>query len=119
MRGLYQNQNENYIFMDKETFEQINLSKSQVEDVIDFLIENTPATIAFDGDQPIEVRISQHMNITIQETDPGAKGNTVQGGSKPAKLATGLTIQVPLFIEIGDIVRIDTREKRYIERVKK
>ena len=113
------NENENYIFMDKETFEQISLSKSQVEEVIDFLIENTPATIAFDGDQPIEVRISQHMNITIQETDPGAKGNTVQGGSKPAKLATGLTIQVPLFIEIGDIVRIDTREKRYIERVKK
>ena len=113
------NENESYIFMDKETFEQINLSNSQVEDVIDLLFENTPATIAFNGDEPIELRIPQHMNVIIQETDPGAKGNTVQGGTKPAKLTTGLTIHVPLFIEKGDIIRIDTKEKRYIERVKK
>ena len=83
-----------------------------------FLIENTTATIAFNKDDPIEVRIAQHMNIKIIETDPGEKGNTAQGGSKPAKIETGLTIQVPLFIQIGDIVRIDTKEKKYIERVK-
>jgi elongation factor P len=104
--------------MDQETFEQLNLTKTQVEDVIDFLFENTPTIIAFNGDDPIEVRIPQHMNIKIVETDPGEKGNTAQGGSKPAKLETGLTIQVPLFIQIGDIVRIDTKDKRYIERVK-
>ena len=111
-------ENENFIFMDQETFDQINLSKSQVEDVLDFLLENTNTIIAFNGEDPIEVRIPQHMNLVIKETDPGEKGNTAQGGSKPAKLETGITIQVPLFIQIGDIVRIDTKEKRYIERVK-
>jgi elongation factor P len=58
------------------------------------------------------------MNMTIKDTDPGEKGNTAQGGSKPAILETNLTIQVPLFIQIGDVIRIDTKEKRYIERVK-
>ncbi len=110
--------NDNYIFMDQETFEQITLSNDQVEDVLDFLLENTETTIAFNGDEPIEVRIPQHMNMEIIDTDPGEKGNTAQGGSKPAKLETDLTIQVPLFIQIGDVVRVDTRDKRYIERVK-
>ncbi len=109
---------DNYIFMDQETFEQIILNSSHVEGVIDFLLENTETTIAFNGDDPIEVRIPQHMNMKIVDTDPGEKGNTAQGGSKPASLETGLTIQVPLFIQIGDIVRVDTRDKRYIERVK-
>jgi len=111
-------ENSNYFFMDQETYEQVTLNESQVADVLDFLLENTKATIAFNGDEPIEVRIPQHMNMTIKETDPGEKGNTAQGGSKPAKLETDLIIQVPLFIQVGDIIRIDTREKRYIERVK-
>ena len=110
--------NTNFIFMDQETYEQVSLTEAQVEDVLDFLLENTITTIAFNGDEPIEVRIPQHMNMTIKDTDPGEKGNTAQGGSKPAKLETNLTIQVPLFIQIGDVIRIDTKEKRYIERVK-
>ena len=111
-------ENTNYIFMDQETYEQVSLTEAQVEDVLDFLLENTITTIAFNGNEPIEVRIPQHMNMTIKDTDPGEKGNTAQGGSKPAKLETNLTIQVPLFIQIGDVIRIDTKEKRYIERVK-
>ena len=111
-------ENDNYIFMDQETFEQINLPLNKVEEIVDFLLENTSATIAFNGEDPIEVRIPQHMNIPIKETDPGEKGNTAQGGTKPATLETGLIIQVPLFIQIGDIIRIDTKEKKYIERVK-
>ena len=111
-------ENSNYIFMDEETFEQVSLSESQVEDVLDFLLENTVTTIAFNGDEPIEVRIPQHMNMTIKTTDPGEKGNTAQGGSKPATLETDLTIQVPLFIQVGDVIRIDTKDERYIERVK-
>jgi len=111
-------ENTNYIFMDQETYEQVSLTEAQVEDVLDFLLENTITTIAFNGDEPIEVRIPQHINMTIKDTDPGEKGNTAQGGSKPAKLETDLTIQVPLFIQIGDVIRIDTKEKRYIERVK-
>jgi len=111
-------ENTNYIFMDQETYEQVTLTEAQVEDVLDFLLENTITTIAFNGDEPIEVRIPKHINMTIKDTDPGEKGNTAQGGSKPAKLETNLTIQVPLFIQIGDVIRIDTKEKRYIERVK-
>ena len=111
-------ENTNYIFMDQETYEQVSLTEAQVEDVLDFLLENTITTIAFNGNEPIEVRIPQHMNMTVKDTDPGEKGNTAQGGSKPAKLETDLIIQVPLFIQIGDVIRIDTKEKRYIERVK-
>jgi len=107
-----------YVFMDNETFEQISLSNTQVEDVLDFLIENTTTTIAFNGDEPVEVRIPQHMNLIIAETDPGEKGNTAQGGTKPAKLETGVIIQVPLFIQEGEKIRIDTKDRRYIERVK-
>tara|TARA_B100000945_G_C20389013_1_gene601261 strand:+ start:777 stop:1343 length:567 start_codon:yes stop_codon:yes gene_type:complete len=114
---LYNDQ-DNYYFMDNETFEQIILSKDKVSDIKDFLIENLIATIAFNGNDPIEVRIPQHINLKIKETDPGEKGNTAQGGNKPATLETGLIIQVPLFIQIDDIVRIDTKERRYIERIK-
>jgi len=112
------NDGNNYVFMDQETFEQINLSESQVQEVLGFLIENTSTTIAFNGDDPIEIRIPQHINIKVKETDPGEKGNTAQGGSKRAILETGIHIQVPLFIKIGDTIRVDTKEKRYIERVK-
>ena len=111
-------ENTNYYFMDKKSFEQITLSENQVKDVMEFLLENTNTTIAFNGNDPIEVRIPQHLNIKITDTDPGEKGNTAQGGSKPAVLETGVTIQVPLFIQIGDTIRVDTKEKCYIERVK-
>ena len=108
----------NYIFMDNETFEQISLTAENVSDVIDFLVENTKTTIAFNGAEPIEVRIPKHLNMEVVETDPGERGNTAQGGSKPAKLESGVTIQVPLFIQIGDKIKVDTKEKKYIERAK-
>tara|TARA_B100001996_G_scaffold203814_1_gene156111 strand:- start:1253 stop:1816 length:564 start_codon:yes stop_codon:yes gene_type:complete len=108
-----------YTFMDSETYEQISLTKEQVgDDKLDFLIENTQTTIAFNGDEPIEVRIPQHMNLKVIETDPGERGNTAQGGTKPAKLESGIVLNVPLFINIDDIVRVDTKDKKYIERVK-
>ncbi|MAJ43968.1 MAG: elongation factor P [Candidatus Marinimicrobia bacterium] len=107
-----------YTFMDNETYDQIELTKSQVEDVLDFLIENTETTIAFNGNEPIEVRIPAHMNLKVVQTDPGFRGDTAQGGTKPATLETGVIIQVPLFIEKDQVVRVDTREKKYIERVK-
>ena len=113
------NDGNSYVFMDQGSFEQINLSKTQVQDVLEFLMENTNTTIAFNGNEPIDIRIPQHVNIQVIETDPGQKGNTAQGGSKPAVLETGVSIQVPLFVQIGDTIRVDTKEKRYIERVKK
>ena len=112
------NDGDNYFFMDKETYDQISLNKTQVSDILDFLIENTRTTIAFNKEEPIEVRIPKQLNLIIENTDPGEKGNTAQGGSKPAILETGVTIQVPLFIQTGDTIRVDTKEKRYIERVK-
>ena len=114
---LYSN-DDNYIFMDNETYEQIELSSSLLEDVKPYLIENTNTTIAFNGNEPLEVRIPLHMNLKVINTDPGEKGNTAQGGTKPATLETGLVLQVPLFIQIDDRIKVDTREKKYIERVK-
>lgn len=112
------NDGDDFYFMDNETYEQISLPKLTLEDINDFLIENTTVDILFDGDLPIEVRIPLHMNLSVIETEPGEKGNTAQGATKPAKLESGLIINVPLFIKEGDILRIDTREKKYIERVK-
>ena len=72
----------------------------------------------FDGSEAIEVRIPAHMNLKVVKTDPGEKGNTAQGGTKPARLESGITINVPLFIQENEIIRVDTRDKRYIERIK-
>ena len=94
------------------------LSYEIIKDVKPYLIENTSTTIAFNDLEPIEVRIPVHIALKITDTDPGEKGNTAQGGTKPATLETGLVIQVPLFLQIGDSIRIDTRENKYIERVK-
>ena len=112
--------NDFYYFMDQETYDQISIQSSFVEkDTSDFLAENTPVTITFDPDNnPVEIRIPLHMNMEIIETDPGEKGNTAQGGTKPAKLSTGAVINVPLFVQEGEVVRVDTKEKKYIERVK-
>ena len=110
--------NDMYHFMNNETFEQISMDFSSVGESSKFLIENTETTIVFHGESPIEIRIPAHINLKVVDTDPGEKGNTAQGGSKPAKLETGISIQVPLFIQIGDIIRVDTKEKKYIERTK-
>ena len=107
-----------YTFMDNETYEQIELPLSLLKDIKPYLIENTKTTIAFNGEEPLEVRIPAHINLKVIETDPGEKGNTAQGGTKPAKLETGLTLQVPLFIQINDLIKVNTRENKYIERVK-
>ena len=112
------NDGNDYYFMDNKTYEQISLSKESLSEIIDFLIENTSVDILFDGDIPLEVRIPQHMNFIISKTEQGEKGNTATGATKPAELETGLIIHVPLFIKEGDKIRIDTRDKKYIERVK-
>ncbi len=112
------NDGEHYYFMDNETYEQITLTKEQLDDVTDFLVENTNTTIAFNGTDPVEVRIPQHMSLKIVKTDPGERGNTAQGGTKPAELETGVVLQVPLFIQEGETIRVDTKDRRYIERVK-
>ena len=107
-----------YHFMDSETFEQVAMSAEQLGDAVDFLVDNLEVTIAFHGAEPVEVRIPAHLNIKVAKTEPGLRGDTATGGSKPATLETGVTVQVPLFVEQGETIRINTRERRYIERVK-
>ncbi|MFB0515411.1 MAG: elongation factor P, partial [Candidatus Neomarinimicrobiota bacterium] len=109
---------QHYYFMDNETYDQLALPTDQVGDVTDFLVDNLDVIVAFHGSDPVEVRVPQHMNLKVVETEPGVRGDTATGGSKPAMLETGVVIQVPLFVEEGDTIRIDTRERRYIERVK-
>lgn len=106
-------------FMDQESYDDIIFNKEQISDVINFLKEQVVYTILFFEGRPIAVTPPTFMELTVMETPPGVKGDTAQGaGSKPATLETGLVLQVPLFVDEGDIIKIDTRDAKYIERIK-
>ncbi len=109
---------DSYYFMDNDTYDQLMLTGDQVGDAADFLIDNLEVTVAFHEKDPVEIRVPQHMNLKVVETEPGVRGDTATGGNKPATVETGMVVQVPLFINQGEIIRIDTRERRYIERVR-
>lgn len=119
MQYLYADENL-YHFMDQESFEQVSFNKNQIADVLDYLKEQEIYTVLnFEG-KPIAVNPPLFMELTVADTQPGVRGDTAQGGAtKPATLETGLVVQVPLFVNEGDIVKIDTREGIYMERVKK
>jgi len=109
-----------YHFMDQESYEQVAFNKNQLEDVIDFLKEQTVYTVLSFGGKPIAVTAPLFMELEVKETPPGVKGDTAQGGgTKPATLESGLVLQVPLFVNEGDIIRVDTRDSSYIERIQK
>jgi elongation factor P len=108
-----------YNFMDQATYDQIALNIEQLEDVKDFLKEQTIYTILYFDDRPIAVTAPLFMELLVTSAPPGVKGDTAQGGSKPATLETGLVVQVPLFVDEGDVIKVDTRDSKYIERVKK
>ncbi len=108
-----------YHFMDNETFEDVVFTLDQIEDQAGYLKEGMEVTILYADDEPIAIEPPMFVELEVVETDPGLRGDTASGGSKPAKLETGKVIQVPLFIQIGDIIKIDTRSDKYIERVKK
>jgi len=116
MQYLYQDKGE-YCFMDTETFDQIFLSAEKLKDNRFFLKENTNVKALIFNDEVVDIELPNFVELMIIQTQPGLKGNTVTGGSKPATLEPGGVIQVPLFLNIGDIVKIDTRSKEYIERV--
>jgi len=104
-------------FMDEETYEQTFLTKEQLGRNRDFLKENTTIIILFYNNNPITVELPTFVELTITKTEPGEKGDTVSGGTKPATLETGAVIQVPLFINQGDVVKVDTRIGGYVERI--
>ena len=116
MQYLY-NDGDLYYFMDNETFEQLALPKEQVEDSIPFMKENTEDTIRFYKGAPFSVEAPTFVDLEVIHTEPGFKGDTASNTTKPATVETGFTLQVPLFIEIGDKLHIDTRTGEYLNRV--
>lgn len=107
-----------YHFMDKETFEMIPISGDLIgEDQLKYLKENMECQGLVHDGKVISVELPQFVQLEVTRTDPGLKGDTAQGGSKPATLETGATIQVPLFVDEGDVLRIDRLEDKYLERV--
>ncbi|MBW2149348.1 MAG: elongation factor P [Deltaproteobacteria bacterium] len=116
MQFLYQEENR-FHFMDTGTFEQLFLTDDQVGDNRNFLTENLIIRILFHNNNPVAIDLPIFVNMTVARTDPGVRGDTASGGSKPATLETGAVIQVPLFINEGDIIKIDTRTRTYTERI--
>ncbi|MBI4743611.1 MAG: elongation factor P [Actinobacteria bacterium] len=106
-----------YYFMDTKTFDQIPLSPEQVGEGTNYLLEGMLVTITLYENNPIGIELPITVELEVANTDPGIKGDTASGGTKPATLETGLVVQVPLFIQIGDVVKIDTRTGTYITRV--
>ena len=104
-------------FMDLESYEQISLSPEEVGDARDFLKENIEVEILFIDGSPVTVELPNFIELGIAETDPGIRGDTASGGSKPATLESGAVVQVPLFLNEGDIVKVDTRSAEYLGRV--
>ncbi len=106
-----------YHFMDTETFEQIALDEGSVGDVIKFVKENDVVDVlTYDG-EPIDVELPPAVNLRVAQTDPGLRGDTATGGTKPATLETGLVVNVPLFVNTGDMIKVDIRSGAYLERV--
>ncbi|SMB94779.1 translation elongation factor P (EF-P) [Desulfonispora thiosulfatigenes DSM 11270] len=115
MQYLY-NDGEFYIFMDNESFEQISLTQDQLDGGELFLKENMDCSILIYGEEVLGVDLPNTVNLEVIETEPGIKGDTASGGSKPATMETGCVVHVPFFINVGDILKIDTRTKEYVER---
>jgi elongation factor P len=105
-----------YTFMDNETYDQFNLERKQLEWEINFLKENMNVNIASYQGEIIGITIPNSVELAVVETEPGIKGNTATGATKSARLETGLSVQVPLYINEGDVLLIDTREGKYISR---
>jgi elongation factor P len=110
---------EGYHFMNQANYEQEVISSEQLGDAKDFLQENLVVTIMYFNERPIGVQLPTFVNLKVVETDPAHKGDTVTGGSKPAKMETGAVVQVPFHIKEGDILKIDTREYKYMEKANK
>jgi elongation factor P len=110
------NDGTHYYFMDSRTYDQVPVDEDMLEDVLPFLKEGSEVFLQRHDDRLIGVGLPINVDLKVVSTDPGFRGDTVSGATKPAKLETGASIQVPLFIQTGDVVRVDTRTRTYIER---
>ena len=119
MQYLYP-EGDQYNFMDQDSFEQIILNKDQLSEVLDYLKEQEVYTVLYFEGRPIGVTAPLFLELKVVDTPPGVRGDTAQGGAtKPATLDTGLVLQVPLFVGEGDLIKVDTRDGKYVERIKK
>jgi elongation factor P len=117
MNFLY-NQGEEYVFMDMESFDQITIPGAAIGPGVKYLKDNTEVEVLSHDGRVLAVDLPMSMEFEVTETDPGLRGDTASGGSKPATLETGAVVNVPLFINIGDRIRVDTRTNAYLDRVK-
>ena len=117
MQFLY-GSGDSYTFMDTSTYEQVTYEKSQLGDNTDLLKEETIVQILTYQGKPISVDLPTFLELTVVETDPGVRGDTASGGTKPAVVETGATIKVPLYLESGEVIKVDTRSREYVERVR-
>ncbi|MCR4433563.1 MAG: elongation factor P [bacterium] len=118
MQFLYAVKDE-YLFMDMETYEQVSLKREEIEDAALYLKEGMMIDVLYYKGKHIGVELPVFVELAVQETEPSFKGDTAAGSSKPAKLETGAIVQVPFFVEVGDVIKIDTRTGEYVERVGK
>lgn len=116
MQYLYWDDN-GYVFMDTETYNQTKLTKEQIGDKINYIKENMNIYILMYNGTPLDIDLPTFVELEVADTPPGVKGDTVSGGTKTATMETGLKVKVPLFINEGDIIKIDTRSNEYIERI--
>ena len=116
MQYLYP-EGDRYVFMDTNTYEQFSFTREDLRESAYYLKEGLEVDVVFFRGKPISLRLPTQVELRVVKTDPGVRGDTVSGGSKPAELETGLVVQVPLFIQEGDLIRVDTRDGRYVERV--
>ena len=116
MQYLY-NDGSHYYFMDSKTFEQFPVSEQVIGDQVEYLKENLEVHGLFQGDSLLVVELPFFIELKIKETDPGLRGDTASGGTKPAKLEPGATVNVPLFLNVGDVIKVDRRTNEYLERV--
>lgn len=107
-----------YYFMNQNNYEQIPIDKAVLADGIDFLKENIVIQILFFNGSPIAVELPNFVEVAVKQTEPGIKGDTVTGASKPAILETGAKVNVPMHINEGDVIKVDTRDHKYVEKVK-
>lgn len=117
MQYLYKS-GDHITFMDTQSFEQIDLSESLIGESVKYLKEQTNVMVLFFDGRIIGIDIPAHVELKVTDTPPGYRGDTAAGNNKPATLETGAQVQVPFFVNIGDIVRVDTRNNQYIDRVK-
>lgn len=106
-----------YVFMDNETYEQTRLSADQIGDDVRFLTEGVSLEVSFHDGVPLTVELPVTVDLKVMQTEPGIKGDRQSAGTKPATVETGVQVQVPLFVDSGDVVRIDTRTGEYVTRV--